>query len=586
MSKHIPQGFIQQLLDRIDITDLIGQRINLKKKGTIYSACCPFHQEKTPSFSVNAQKQFFYCFGCGKHGNAITFLMDYDHLDFIDCIEELSRRVGLEIPYENTPNSSPTSSENFEQLYSVMEEVCAFFQYQLKHHPEAKQAVDYLKSRGLSGQIAKTFSIGYAPPGWDLLLSHFSKLTPLLLESGLLIKNEQGKIYDRFRHRVIFPIKDRRGRVVGFGGRVLNDDKPKYLNSPETPIFHKSEILYGLYESRKSLSDFEKIILVEGYMDVVALHEHGLNFAMATMGTASSETHLKTIFKLSKKLIISFDGDTAGKQAALRTLNIALPLITGQEEIKFLFLPNDEDPDSFIRKNGKEAFIAQIDQALSLSDYLLQILKSDLNLNTLEGRSQLISHALPYLNKLPDSHYRELLIQQLSALSQLPSIKIKRQIQIQNQILTEQPQKLSKVASSSTVLTSPMEKVLAFLIQNPQEFLNFPEKFLEKLIETSPERKLYNQIIFLLKQYPNLTTGKLFEYFREDPSHENIARLSKIAFDLNTPAIKQEVIDILRKQMQETAELALSFLIEKSKLHTLSPEEKQIVKKLLQKNTH
>ncbi len=602
MSKRIPSGFIHQLLDRVEIVDLISQRIPLKKKGINYSACCPFHKEKTPSFSVNPQKQFFYCFGCGKHGNAITFLMDYDHLEFVECIEELASRLGLEIPYEsnisqgeNSAESSLANLQDQEALYKIMEAASHFFQQQLRHHPDAHQAVDYLKSRGLTGQIAKTFAIGYAPPGWDLLLKNFKESDQeALLTSGLLIKNDQGKIYDRFRHRIMFPIKDRRGRVVGFGGRVLNDeDKPKYLNSPETPIFHKGEILYGLYEARKALSDFKQTLLVEGYMDVVALHEHGLLFAMAALGTATSETHIKTLLKLSKKLIICFDGDHAGRQAAIRALNISLPFLTGQEEIKFLFLPEEDDPDSLVRREGQESFMARADQAMSLSDYLLQILKQGLNLKTLEGRSQLISTAMPYLIKLPDTHYRELLIEQIAELSLLAPIKIKRQllsIQTSPTNPTNSPHSSQislsdkKPSRFSMASIAPMEKVLAFLIQYPQDFpAQNQTKLPELLTQNSPEKQLYNQLLAVLQQYPQLTTGQLFEYFREDPKAPDIARLAQIDFDLEKTAVQQEVLDILKKQIQKTEELVLSALVEKSKLHELSPEEKQSVKKLLQR---
>ena len=623
MSKKIPQGFIQELLDRVDIVDLIGRRVAIKKKGINYSACCPFHKEKTPSFSVNQDKQFFYCFGCGKHGNALTFLMDHDHLEFVEAIEELATQLGLDIPYENFNPSHPFKSHSqnsdsnlnpdpdsnlnsnnhtpTEILYQVMQQASLFFQHQLRHHPEAQTAVQYLKSRGLSGQIAKTFCIGYAPDQWDALLKHFPEdKIPALLDSGLLIKNDQGRIYDRFRHRIIFPIHDRRGRVVGFGGRVLNDqDKPKYLNSPETPIFHKGEVLYGLYESRKaesSLHPITQVILVEGYMDVVALHEHGLPFAMATLGTASSESHFKSIFKICKKLIICFDGDHAGRQAALRALNNVLALITGQENIKFLFVPEDQDPDSLIRQEGKEKFLERAEQALSLSDYLLQILSQDLNLQTLEGRSQLVSLALPYLNKIPESHYKDLLINKISEVSGLASIKIKRQLENLNPETHQNTQVLPSSSSSSSSsrknshrFLSPLEKAMAYLIQYPEQFSQLPQ---DELLENSAETQAYNQIIKILTQNPKIKTGQLFEYLKDYFNNnlnsqpdlsQKMAYLSQIEFDLSPEETQEEIKQIILKQVQEPRELALSALMEKSKLHELSPQEKQILRELLKR---
>lgn len=600
MSKKIPQGFIQELLDRVDIVDLIGRRVPIKKKGINYSACCPFHKEKTPSFSVNQDKQFFYCFGCGKHGNALTFLMDHDHMEFVEAIEELSRQLGLEIPYENFnpaqhSNSNSNSNSNSdpdlnsihtptEILYQVMEQASLFFQHQLRHHPEGQTAIQYLKSRGLSGQIAKTFCIGYAPDQWDTLLKQFSEdKIQALLDAGLLIKNDQGRIYDRFRHRIIFPIHDRRGRVVGFGGRVLNnEEKPKYLNSPETPIFHKGEVLYGLYESRKaesSLSPITQIILVEGYMDVVALHEHELRFAMATLGTASSEAHFKAIFKICKKLIICFDGDQAGRQAALRALNNVLVLITGQEDIKFLFVPEDQDPDSLIRQEGKDRFLQRAEQALSLSDYLLKIITQDLNLNSLEGRSQLVSLSLPYLNKMPESHYKDLLVHKISELSGLAAIKIKRQLEQNNQNnQTTQTSNKHRRREDKKSLT-PLEKAMAYLIQYPEKFQDLPQ---DELLEHSEDPKIYNQIIRILIQNPKLKTGQLFEYLKDNFSQE-MADLAQIEFDLSPEETLEEIREIILKQIKEPREMALSALMEKSKLHELSPQEKNILRELLKR---
>ena len=363
MAGRIPQAFLDDLLDRVDIVEVIDRRVKLKKSGKNYSACCPFHEERTPSFSVNPDKQFYYCFGCGAGGNALTFLMEYENLEFPQAVENLASNAGMTIPRE--PSSSGHNAAQQEAstkpLYALMERVSSFYQQQLRNHPQAHGAINYLKARGLSGEIAKQFSLGFAPPGWDSLHSGLgggNELRELLIKTGMLVKNENGKVYDRFRDRVVFPIHDRRGRVIAFGGRVLGDDKPKYLNSPETEIFHKGRELYGLYQARQNTRKLDRILVVEGYMDVIALAQHGIAYATATLGTATSNTHLERVYRLCPEVIFCFDGDEAGRKAAARALEAALPCMEDGRQAKFLFLPEGQDPDDVVRGGGQDHFEA------------------------------------------------------------------------------------------------------------------------------------------------------------------------------------------------------------------------------------
>ena len=626
--KRIPKNFIRELLDRVDLVDVIGHVVKLKKTGINYSACCPFHQEKTPSFSVSPQKQFFHCFGCGKHGNAISFLIEHEHLDFVEAVEELSRRMGLTVPYElfetrqghhnhygltdsqHSGDPEKNKDENFNtKLYELMTQAALFFEKQLRENPNKGEAIEYLKSRGLSGKTAKQFSIGYAPNSWDGLLQNFSAFPKdLLIQAGLVIQQEAQphRLYDRFRNRIMFPIKDRRGRVVGFGGRVLTDEKPKYLNSPETPIFHKGELLFGLFEARKSCANFEQMLLVEGYMDVVALHEHGLSFAVAALGTATSEMHFKILFKLSKKIIIAFDGDHAGKQAAERAMSVALPLLTGQEELKFLFLPENEDPDSYIRKQGQSAFLSLIQQAMPLSKFFFMHLSKLLDLQTLEGRSKLIAQAIPLINKLSDNPYKDLLINQLAQIAKIHPVKIQRQINLnllKAKNTTDQtshintPGNFEKRNSKINTLdlrniSNGFQKVLAFLIQYPDQLSQIPRELLifpeennsSSALEIILLRKLILAITELsaLSHTPALHAGHILEYFRdEENDHAYFTQLTKIELNLSKSAILKEAIEILRKKQNFPHEERLLTLMEKSKQQELSCEEKQEIRSLL-----
>ncbi|MES2819524.1 MAG: DNA primase [Pseudomonadota bacterium] len=425
MAGLIPQGFIDDLLNRTDIVDVVSSRVQLKKTGKNFSACCPFHKEKTPSFSVSPDKQFYYCFGCGAGGNALGFIMDHDNLDFPQAVEELAKAAGMDVPREDSTGRrqaprQPTDSP----LYPLLTAAADFYRQALKSHPTRKAAVDYLKGRGLSGEIARDFGLGFAPPGWDNLNKHLasdSLQQKAMIDAGLLIENaETGKRYDRFRDRVIFPIRDSRGRVIAFGGRVLGDDKPKYLNSPETPVFHKGQELYGLYEARKSNRDLDEIMVVEGYMDVIALAQQGLRNAVATLGTATSEEHLKRLFRVVPSVLFCFDGDQAGRNAAWRALEATLPSLQDGRRARFLFLPEGEDPDTLVRSEGTDAFRARINQqAQPLADYFFQQLTQEADPRSLEGKAHLATLAAPLIDKVPGANLRTLMRQRLTEITGL-----------------------------------------------------------------------------------------------------------------------------------------------------------------------
>lgn len=425
MAGLIPQSFIDDLLNRTDIVDVVSSRIQLKKTGKNYSACCPFHKEKTPSFTVSPDKQFYYCFGCGAGGNALGFVMDHDQTEFPQAVEELAKRAGMDVPREDNGRGGgrprqPTDSP----LYALLKAAADYYRQALKSHPQRRAAVEYLKGRGLSGEIARDFGLGFAPPGWDNLLKHLagdSLQHKAMIDAGLLVENpDSGKRYDRFRDRVIFPIHDSRGRVIAFGGRVLGDDKPKYLNSPETPVFHKGQELYGLYEARKNNRNLDEIMVVEGYMDVIALAQQGLRNAVATLGTATSEEHLKRIFRLVPSVLFCFDGDQAGRNAAWRALEAALPNLQDGRRARFLFLPDGEDPDTLVRSEGTEAFQARIHQhAQPLADYFFQQLSEEADPRSLEGKAHLVTLAAPLIDKIPGNTLRALMRQRLTQITGL-----------------------------------------------------------------------------------------------------------------------------------------------------------------------
>ncbi|MGB7757631.1 MAG: DNA primase [Salinisphaera sp.] len=416
----IPQHFIDQLLERTDIVSLVDARVSLKKAGREYTACCPFHDEKTPSFTISPVKQFYHCFGCGAHGTAISFLMEYDRLEFRDAVEVLADAAGMDIPEEaaaSTPSGPPR-----EPLLDAMRQADRHYQTALRRH---QGVIDYLKNRGVSGEMAKLYGLGFAADAWDDLTRRLPNKSAAA-QAGLLIERESGGYFDRFRNRLMFPIRDTRGRTIAFGGRTLGDDSAKYLNSPETPLFHKSDHMYGLYEARQALRQLDRLLVVEGYMDVIALAQHGFPNAVATLGTATTASHLTTLFRHTQEVVFCFDGDAAGVRAARKAMEHSLGVMRGARRVRFLFLPDGEDPDSLVRgEGGREAMAAAIEAARPASEVLLGELREGLDLATPDGRAQLVERARAPINTLPPDAFRAEMVAEISRLSGLPSDDIR-----------------------------------------------------------------------------------------------------------------------------------------------------------------
>ena len=433
----LPQAFIDQVLDRTDIVDVVDRRVKLKKAGKNYSACCPFHQEKTPSFSVNPEKQFYYCFGCGAGGNALGFIMDYERMEFREAIESLAQAAGIELPPEEADAAPQVDHQK--PLYEAMEKATRVYESQLRKHPSRGRVVDYLKQRGLSGEIARDFRLGFAPEGWDNLMTTLSSEEEIgqALTAGLLIENDSGRKYDRFRDRVIFPIVNQRGKVIAMGGRVLGDGKPKYLNSPETPLFSKSHELYGLHHIRKFAKNLSRIVVVEGYMDVIALAQFGIHYAVATLGTSVGKPHLEMLFRRVDHVVFCFDGDEAGRKAAFRGMEAALPMMEDGRQVKFLFLPEGEDPDSVVRNKGSQHLEHLFDNAAPLETFLFDQMAQGIDLNTMDGKARLSKLVAPYINLIPDGVFKTLLFKSLADRTDMDVDSLRRLREIEKSVSAE-----------------------------------------------------------------------------------------------------------------------------------------------------
>jgi DNA primase len=511
MAGRIPQSFIDELLSRVDIVEVVDQRVTLKKSGSNYSACCPFHNEKTPSFSVSQSKQFYHCFGCSASGNAIGFLMEYDGMHFVDAIETLAESVGLEVPRDAQADKARDATK---PLYTLMESVASFYQAQLR---TSSAAIDYLKDRGLTGDTAKRFAIGFVPDGWDTLQQHFPNEEAALIKTGMLIKPDAGKRpYQRFRNRIMFPIRDSRGRVIGFGGRVMDKQEPKYLNSPETPLFHKANELYGLFEARKTAQEHSSIIVVEGYMDVIALAQHGINNAVATLGTAANQQHSQLLFKVVPNIIFCFDGDRAGRAAAWRALQATLPCLQDGRDAHFLFLPDGEDPDSVVRSSGAAGFNDLLAQRITIVDFLYQYLASDLDMRSIGGKAQLAEKVKPMLSTLPSGIYKQLAIQRLESLI---GISIGAQ---QAASTAYKPRTAGPRAEGGL---TPMRRAVLLCLQHPQIVQSIPADD----IEINPDlagASLLLKLIAYCDADPTMTTARLLERFSDTDDHKYLVKLA------------------------------------------------------------
>ncbi|MFA0626721.1 DNA primase [Vibrio sp. 10N.222.49.A3] len=572
MAGHIPRSFIDDLLARLDIVDIVDARVKLKKKGKNYGACCPFHNEKTPSFSVSQEKQFYHCFGCGVHGNAIDFIMEFERLDFVEAIEELASFLGLDVPREQRSGEISTApranSEQKRNLYDLMGGISNFYRSQLKISAN-KPAIDYLKNRGLSGEIVQKFGIGYVADEWDLVRKNFGQqkeAQDMLVTGGMLIENDKGNRYDRFRGRVMFPIRDRRGRVIGFGGRVLEDGTPKYLNSPETPIFHKGKELYGLYEVLQAYREPPQILVVEGYMDVVALAQYGVDYSVASLGTSTTGDHVQMLFRQTSIVVCCYDGDRAGKEAAWRALENALEYLKTGNTLKFLFLPDGEDPDSYIRENGQEAFEQLVQNATPLSTYLFDNLIEihKLNLGTTEGKSALRAHASALINKIPDSYFQELLEKLLDERTGFDNQLRRARVHTKNP--TPQPHKELK--------RTPMREVIALLIQNPSYADMVPDLSSVKGLQL-PGLSLFVEVLDKCHAHPHINTGQLLEHWRHNKHEALLSRLASWEIPLDEDNQEDIFLDSLDNILAQCVEKQIENLQAKARSVGLSAEEKR-----------
>jgi DNA primase len=572
MSEHIPRDFIDQLLNRVDIVDLIDSRLTLRKKtGSNFFACCPFHNEKSPSFSVSQPKQFYYCFGCGAHGNAIDFLMQYDRLSFPEAIDTLAKQTGMEIPRQ-VAGTSPEKTAAQKSLYELVEHVAKFYQTQLRQHPEAECVITYLKERGVSGAIAKEFGIGFAPSGWDYVLKAFEKDKQQLAEVGMLIKKDDGGFYDRFRERIMFPIQDRRGRYIGFGGRIIDKGEPKYLNSPETPLFQKGHELYGLYQALQANRQLTRIIVVEGYMDVIALFQHEITYAVATLGTATTANHIERLFRHTTEIIFCFDGDQAGRTAAWRALQITLPLMRDGVQVRFMFLPDGEDPDTLVRKEGQEKFIERMQQALTIADFFFQTLATQTDMTSTDGRARLVKLANDNLKQLPDGIFQQMMLAELAKKARIDIAQLNPRAATTTQS-TLTNSKL-KARSPSTLRT-----VMTLLIQQPElvQFITEPLPSIDM-----PGFDLFMQLVESAKLNPTITTGRLLEYWRDRPESAMLAKLAQMEHMIPTAGIELEFIAAVKKLHQLAHEKIIDNLLSKAAYTGLTQEEKENLTALIQ----
>ncbi|NQV70122.1 MAG: DNA primase [Pseudohongiella sp.] len=589
MAGLIPQAFIDDLLSRADIIDVVDKRVSLKKTGKNYSACCPFHQEKTPSFSVQPERQFYYCFGCGAGGNAIGFIMNFDQVDFPQAVESLAKENGMEVPREESAAASKKQSENA-KLFTTLEQASNFYQQQLRSHEKRTSAVDYLKARGVSGEIARDFCLGYAPPGWDNLLNAIGTTADEqrhLLKSGLVIEKEprnsagiektetqDAHYYDRFRDRIIFPIRDSRGRTIAFGGRVLGDDKPKYLNSPETAVFHKGAELYGLHEAKKSGNKFKRMLIVEGYMDVIALAQMGIRNAVATLGTATSAQQLTRLFRLVPEIVFCFDGDKAGRTAAWRALEAGLAEMEDGRQLKFLFLPDGEDPDTLVRKVGEQEFNSLIEQATPLEQFFFDKLSQGLDINTIEGKARLSNLAKPLIKQFPHGVYGQLMLDRLSQILGVSSESLDRLLNSKPApeqppdppVEPQAPPYFGEPAHSSSrsaaraplqgsnlaVYRKPASLIaIELLLQNPEVALSIEQDLTPLRSAEDESRKLLLSLIEMVKRDPNTETYTMLGYCYGSRLGKQLTQLHKSEKITPSEGLEAEFHHILDKILSD-----------------------------------
>lgn len=571
MAGRIPRVFINDLLARTDIVDLIDARVKLKKQGKNYHACCPFHHEKTPSFTVNGDKQFYHCFGCGAHGNAIDFLMNYDRLEFVESIEELAAMHGLDVPYE--AGTGPTQLERHQRqsLYELMEQLSAFYQHTL-NQPAGTPAREYLARRGLSDDVIRQFAIGCTLPGWDNALKRFGRNSDdktTLTDAGMLVTNENGRTYDRFRDRVMFPIRDKRGRVIAFGGRVMGDGTPKYLNSPETEIFHKGRQLYGLYEAQQKNPELKRLLVVEGYMDVVALAQFGIDYAVASLGTSTTADHIQLLFRATDQVVCCYDGDRAGRDAAWRALETALPYLDDGRQLRFMFLPDGEDPDTLVRQEGKAAFEQRIEQAMPLSSFLFDSLLQQVDMSTPDGRAKLSTLALPLIGQVPGETLRLYLRQQLGhKLGLLDDSQLDR-------LLSKTVEQTSSYQPPRLKVTT-MRILIGLLVQNPRLSAEVPTLALDGVEESKVAGlELFLDLVKACNESPGMNMGLLLEKYRESKYRKQLETLAAWDHMIEDDELEEKFRVSLAELYDQLLQQRMDMLIARERTHGLSMNERK-----------
>lgn len=555
MSGKIPRAFIDDLLVRVDIVDLIDSHVPLKKTGSNYVARCPFHNEKSPSFSVNRAKQLYHCFGCGVGGNAISFIMDYNHLNFIEAVEDLAAFAGVSVPREALPEQQVAEAVNVAPIYAVLQQVAEYYVEQLRVAEQGRLAVTYLKERGIDSKVAADFMLGYAPEQWQALEQRFPRQA--LLDAGLLVlKEDDGRCYDRFRQRIVFPIRDKRGRVIALGARVLDNSLPKYLNSPETPVFQKGREVYGLYELLAKNARPKRILLVEGYMDVIALAQAGISYAVAALGTAVSKAHLDLLFRFTAEIVLCFDGDEAGRKAAWRAMDVVFPCIKEGRQVRIMLLPQGQDPDALVRTEGVEAFSARLEQAQMLSEYFFQQLAPEGDLQDIERRAQVVELAKPYVQKLPDGVFRQMMQARLAEITGVGAV-VAAGAELRPQ------QSVSQNASGRLgARITPARRAIALLLQHPELVDRIDELAIDWDLMRFPGVELLRKLIQMIIEVNAVNTSMLIEAFRDAPEYTQLLKLASMDLLVPEGGEVHEFVGALTRLMEQSIDGLLSRLLQ------------------------
>ena len=581
MSERIPQDFIDDLIERADIGEVIGRRVEIKKAGKEFKACCPFHNEKTPSFTISPEKGFYHCFGCGAHGTALGFLMDYERLTFVEAIEEVAKMLGVSVPKtkENIAKSKERNS-----LKDLLQNISNYYEQNLKG---SDKAIKYLKSRGIDGKTAKHYALGFSIDSWDDITHKFGVTQEdkkKLLACGLLIEKDDGGFYDRFRNRLMFPIKNNKGEIVGFGGRIIDDEEPKYLNSPETSLFKKGELLYGLYESKKSIADKRKAIIVEGYTDVIGLYQNKIGNSLATLGTATTEIHINKIFRISDQIIFCFDGDNAGKKAAKKAMELCLPLVRKNKEARFLLL-EDDDPDEFIRNKGFKAFEKLIKEAQSMDEFLINLCNQESDINSIKGKANAAENAMTLANKIRDGIYKDLLIKRIAQEYDLPEEKLMN-YHASNKKNTS---KKSFSGSASKKVSSRAKKRPSLIKQAIRILLHKPE--LVRTINISNQFKfidekgidVFRKIARLVNEKDKVKLATIIEHFPDPKLQEYLSKLATEQNLIKDNELASEFDDIIKRLDLQDQRKELTSLISKAKKSNLNDSDQSRLKELSRK---